>query len=88
MPCTNFEVIVSGLYDENINFTYNFGEIFVTLRMGYEVKVGLCIIVHLPSEEQNDFLIKLSCFLPCDLSLVMHCCISVVCLVLLNYSFW
>ena len=62
MPCAYFGVIVSGLCDENRNFTLSFGEIFAVLRMRYAGKVGLSVVSHLSLGGQNDFLIKLSCF--------------------------
>ena len=63
IPCACFGVIASGLCDENMNFTLSFREIFTALRMRYEGKLGLSLISHLSLQEQNDLLIKLSCFL-------------------------
>ena len=71
----------------------SFREISTALRMRYEGKLGLSVISHLSLGEQNDLLIKLSCFLiwPCDLSLVICHCLSVLCTVkltvFLNNSF-
>ena len=66
---------------------------FAALRVRFGGKVlGLYLIFHLPSGWQNDSLIKVSCFLNvlckiwlCDLSLLIHRCLSVVCMVFLNY---
>ena len=66
---------------------------FAALRVRFGGKVlGLYLIFHLSSGWQNDSLIKVSCFLnvfckiwPCDLSLLIHRCLSVVCMVFLDY---
>ena len=55
--------IVSGLCDENLNFTESFGVIFSALRIRYGGIVGLSVISHLSLGGQSDFLIKLSCIL-------------------------
>ena len=47
MPCAYFGVIVSSLRDENINFTYSFGNIFAGIRMRYGGKVGVSVISQL-----------------------------------------
>ena len=63
MPWAYHGVIVSGLCDENMNFTLSSGEIFTALRMRFGGKVNLSVISHLSLGGQNDSLIKLSCFL-------------------------
>ena len=65
VPCSTSKtrLLYCLFFSFSCSWNFCFGDIFAALRMRYGGKGGLSVISHISLGGQNDFLIKLSCFL-------------------------